>query len=327
MMTSASLPGMQTLEEGLSLLLQERGFDASRITISSRESNVYQSTSPCEIVTCRLTDGKILKLLCKYSTARDDDSFGHRRGIAYEGEVYRRILMSSQLTIPVYYGTYMEEMDGRTWLVTEYLHDGCRISNSTEHDALSLAAEWIGKLHAAQEVHDRGDEKAFLSVYNADYYSGWLDRAAQNTKHLQKNFPWLGALVSRFEECITVLTHLSQTVIHGEYYPSNILIRNRSVYPVDWESAAIGPGEIDLAAVTEGWPEDITQECKRIYRSIRWPGAMDQDFDRHVDAASIYLCLRWLGDADVTTDEDSQWHLEHLYSTSLRFGLLGKQGV
>lgn len=322
MRTSSDLPGIQSLTEGISSLLHAGGFTQDRITVLTRESNVYESTSPCEIVTCRLPGGQILKLLCKYSSEQDDDSFGHRGGIAYEGEVYRRILMSSQLSIPVFYGTYREETNRRTWLVTEYLHDGCRITISPEPDALFLAVRWIGKLHSEHEVDDHGEKAAFLRVYDTDYYRGWLVRAIRNTKYLQKRFPWLGSLNRRFEECIVLLTDLTQTVIHGEFYPSNILIRNRSIYPVDWESAAIGPGEIDLAAVTEGWSENIAQECRRVYRSVRWPDATAHDFDQRMDAAGIYLCLRWLGDTGATTDESSRWYLEQLYTACIRLGLI-----
>lgn len=321
--TTSDRPGIQSLTEGISFVLTEGGFTQGRVTILNRESNIYQSTSPCEIVTCSLPDGQILKLLCKYSTQRDDDNDGHRGGIAYEGEVYRRILMASRLSTPMFYGTYTDETNGREWLVTEYLHDGFRITKSAEPDALFLAVQWLGRLHAEHEVHNSSDQAAFLRVYDTDYYRGWLSRAMLYTKHFQKLFPWLASLDRGLEECILSLTGISQTLIHGEYYAENILIRNRSIYPVDWESAAIGPGEIDLAALTEGWSENIKQKCRGVYRSVRWPVAEVQDFDRRMDAASIYLCLRWLGDTGATSDESALWYLEQLHSTAMRLGFIG----
>ena len=45
-------------------------------------------------------------------------------------------------------------------------------------------------------------------------------------------------------------------MIHGEYYPHNILFQSGVVRPVDWETAALAPGEIDLATLCEGWPPE-----------------------------------------------------------------------
>jgi len=35
----------------------------------------------------------------------------------------------------------------------------------------------------------------------------------------------------------------------NEFFPHNVLLRNGTVHPVDWEAAAIAPGELDLATV------------------------------------------------------------------------------
>ena len=321
--TTSDLPGIQSLTEGISFVLTEGGFTRGRVTILNRESNVYKSTSPCEIVTCRLADGQILKLLCKYSAGQDHSSYGHRGGLAYEGEVYRRILMTSQLSIPVFYGTYTDKTDGRTWLVIEYLQDSCRINRSLEPDAIFLAVRWIGELHSAYEVNELNDQTSFLKVYDKEYYLGWLDRASWYAKHLQKRFPWLESLHSIFEECVVSLPDFQQSVIHGEYYPMNVLIRNRSIYPVDWESAAIGPGEIDLAALIEGWPEDILRECESVYKSVRWPNGAPCDFAQRLDTARVYLGLRWLGDnQEWTADESSLWCFEMLYVVGKRWGMI-----
>jgi thiamine kinase-like enzyme len=88
------------------------------------------------------------------------------------------------------------------------------------------------------------------------------------------------------------------TVIHGEYYPKNILVRAQTeIVPVDWESAAIGPGEIDLASLIEGWPEDSRAACRRAYLGARWDGGCPDEFERRLASARMYFALRWLGDA------------------------------
>ena len=81
----------------------------------------------------------------------------------------------------------------------------------------------------------------------------------------------LAGLATTFEERASELTSAPQTIIHGEYYPKNILVREGEIFPVDWESAAVAAGEIDLASLTEGWPEEDKRVCQAEYCAARWP--------------------------------------------------------
>ena len=114
-----------------------------------------------------------------------------------------------------------------------------------------------------------------------------------------------------------------RTIIHGEYYTNNALIRNRLIYPVDWESAAIAAGEIDLAALAERWPRAIVQECEVEYQRARWPAGAPPEFERRLSAARRYLHFRWLGERpDWTLREKSFWRFDQLFQTAQRMGLL-----
>ena len=66
--------------------------------------------------------------------------------------------------------------------------------------------------------------------------------------------------------CCCSFSRKRETVIHGEFYPKNVLIHDGIVCPIDWESTAISVGEIDLAALTENWSEEIVQQCKIEYQ-------------------------------------------------------------
>src|SRR5262249_32669584 len=70
--------------------------------------------------------------------------------------------------------------------------------------------------------------------------------------------------------------------------------RGRAVYPIDWESAAVAAGEIDLASLTEGWPAWYAVQYERVYREARWPSGAPADFERRLAAARVYLAFRWL---------------------------------
>jgi hypothetical protein len=115
------------------------------------------------------------------------------------------------------------------------------------------------------------------------------------------------------------------TVIHGEYYAKTVLIRYQRLFMVDWESAAIGAGEIDVAALTEGtgWPAKLVLRCEDAYQRARWPEGAPAGFKRRLDAARIYLHFRWLGERpDWTTREKSLWRYDHLHTAAGRLGLI-----
>src|SRR5207249_336615 len=123
---------------------------------------------------------------------------------------------------------------------------------------------------------------------------------------LRRRFPWLMEACERRDEWCATLLAAPPTVIHGEFYAKTVLLRRKSVFPVDWESAAISAGEIDLAALTEGdrWPAGIVRLCEREYVHARWPEGAPTAFQRRLDAARVYLHFRWLGDRpDRTTRE------------------------
>src|SRR5213076_728303 len=103
------------------------------------------------------------------------------------------------------------------------------------------------------------------------------------------------------------------TVIYGEYYPDNILMRDSTIYPVDWESTAIGAGEIDLASLTDGWPERLVQQCGIEYQRTRWPAGAPREFSQRLEAARTYWAFRWLASRlEWTTHPKQQRRLLHL---------------
>jgi Phosphotransferase enzyme family len=114
------------------------------------------------------------------------------------------------------------------------------------------------------------------------------------TGQLRRRFPWLTTLCGRFEDVVTLLLASPPTVIHGEYYPMNILVDGGTVYPIDWESAAVAAGEIDLAALTENWGAEIGRQCELEYQRARWPKGPPGNFEERLYAAQIYLQFRWL---------------------------------
>src|SRR5437899_2258034 len=70
-----------------------------------------------------------------------------------------------------------------------------------------------------------------LPAYNASYYQGWVRRTLQAVGP-RRDCLWLRSLAARWEQTLEPLL-AAPTVIHGEFYPDNILLQRGVVYPVD----------------------------------------------------------------------------------------------
>lgn len=312
-------PEVDELSATLTSLLTRTAALDGPLTVVRRQK-VVQGTFPKEIVTCRLGDGRTKRLLCKYEAGYNHNAHGHRRGVAHEAVVYEELLQPLQAITPKLYGVHTDTVRGGVWLVVEYLENSMYVSRAVEPEAIGLAAHWIGQFHAATQELLQTTPMLFLRPYSEDYYLGWAQRTWQYLHSLHQDVPWLEQLCRSFPEAVAALLAVPPTVVHGEYYPMNVLWCDGTIYPVDWESTALAAGEIDLASLIERWPEETVQECELKYQMTRWPEGPPDGFHRRLWAARLYLQFRWLGD-DPERDV-SEWRLEALHSAGERLGLL-----
>lgn len=318
-LTHTVLPDRETFAATLTSLLSENKFSKGQLTVVHRE-RLIQGTFPKEIVTCRLEDGREIRFFCKYATGPGHNAYGHRGGVAHEAKVYTELLRPMQVTVPALQGIYRDSTTGEIWLILEYLNKSVRVKKAPDPAAMALAARWIGQFHALNEVRLQESPMPFLNSYDAEYYLGWAQRTWEYADNLRQCFPWLKPLLQRFEEVVTALLSAPLTVVHGEYYSKNILYHEGRIYPVDWESTAIGAGEIDLASLTEAWPEDIARQLELEYQQARWPDGSPDGFQQTLGAARLYLHFRWIGDRPEATI--SGWRFEQLYAAGRALGLI-----
>jgi hypothetical protein len=286
----ARFPETEVLTAGLGAML-----GVQDLQIRHRVPAIWASTHPSEVVTCELPGSTELKLHCKYAAGLHYESFGHRGGLPYEIEVYRRVLSELPIQVPRFYGGHKSLATDDVWLVLEYL-DGPRVTKGPQPASIVEAARWLGRFHAAAESRLHGAGAEFLTVYDASYYLGWSRRTLQFAHELRSKYWWLETLCDRFQDCIEILLSSPRTIIHGEFYPHNILLRAGQIYPIDWESASIASGEIDLAMLTEAWNPVHRRQCEAAYRQVRWGAATPPGFQRRLAAARLYLCFRWMGE-------------------------------
>ena len=286
------------------------------VEIVDRET-VNLGTAPKEIVTCR-NDGGLIRVFCKYSADETHLSHGARGGLGYEARVYRAVLGRLRLTTPRLIAVVPDPPDDDACLVIELI-DGRRV-NTVE--GLLLAARWCGALHAAAEELLVAEPELRLTRYDVDYYVDWARRTEEFADELPGSSPWLGKLCRRYPEAVERLLESPHSVIHGEFYPQNILITDDDqIYPVDWESAAIAPGVLDIATLTSGWPDEDAAACFDEYCAARWPAGRPAAFAEMLDTARIHTIMRWMGDRREWTGNTVR-HLPRLQGIATGLGLI-----
>jgi Phosphotransferase enzyme family len=316
---ASMLPDTETLTKGLVTAFRSEGHNGKSVMLVDRELSPYSTTFPCEVVTCRVGRTTSLRLFCKYNAGVDYTGHGHRGRVRYEIAVYRDILAASRRFRPKFYGSYLDPDTGDDWLFLEFLDGSLRIGK-LGLTGTPKAARWIGRFHAETEPLVASNRLPFLNTYDWDYYLAWVHRTDEFAGSLHQRYPWLRALCDQARELLDPLVAAPQTVIHGEFYPHNVLYHRKQVCPIDWESAAVGNGLIDLVTLTEGWwPEQVVRACIREYQRARWPEGPPPAFDRMLKAAHLYINFRWLGDfSDVTQSQA----LEHRFD---RLATLGRE--
>lgn len=223
--------------------------------------------------------------------------------------VYRQILARSDLGTAECFGAVADPGRGRFWLLLERV-PGVELYQVGELAVWCQVARWLAALHVrfAAEA-DRLGRLTPLLRYDAHYYRRWLDRARAFLAQGPADRPegadetW-GRLAERYEVVVDRLTALPPTLIHGEFYASNVLVQQSAerlrVCAIDWETAALGPGLVDLAALTAGgWSEGERAELAREYHEgLAAAGGAPVGFDTllaDLDVCRLHLAVQWLG--------------------------------
>jgi hypothetical protein len=220
----------------------------------------YATTCPLTELTVGYPDGGSQRLLLKSLRPQRPRPGGYHP--EREGLVYADVLAGTGYG-PALIGA------GADWILIE-LVDGTELWQIGDVEAWAAVGGWLGDFHrcfaARREVLAR-----LLPVLDL----------RQHWPHNLTGFD-----LAACHEMVAPLTDLPRTLVHGEFYPSNVLVSGDRVIPVDWETAGLGPGVLDLAALVTGWDD---ASVARIVRAHGGVAAID------VDRARLALALRWLG--------------------------------
>jgi aminoglycoside phosphotransferase (APT) family kinase protein len=248
------------------LLEQLLGAPVTRV---ERRPYAYETSYPLEELEVTLEDGRELHLLRKDLRAAPAGRPAFLHDPAREIETYRRVLDVAGLGTPAFYGAvddqlFIEKVEGRElWQVGDL-------------DVWLRVAGWLARMHDAL---DGQAGEPHLLRYDGDFLRLWLVRAQEIAGDL-------GLVAEVYDDVVERLLALPQGLIHGEFYPSNILVAEERICPVDWELAASGPRLLDLAALATGWSDDDERAIVAAYGDVP---------DEALDSCRLHLAVRWLG--------------------------------
>jgi hypothetical protein len=255
--------------------------------VIARRPSAYRSSAPILELEVALPDGRrflLVKDLARSALTRHAQaakpSFLHDP--LREIDVYRAILSGADLGSARFYGALVDPKRDRYWLAIEKVQ-GVELYQVGELETWEEAMRWLARLHELFLGRDLPDS---LLRYDASHFAVWPERA--RTFSGFEDLAWYGEVLDR-------LTALPTTLLHGELYPSNVLVANGRVCAVDWERAGVGPGAIDVAALTMGWAEHEQQVLLTAYSGALSAPPPADELQRDVDFARLYLAVQWLG--------------------------------
>ena len=285
---------------------------ANGLKVVEVRPNAYASSFATWILACVTADDTPICLFCKRGSGSHYDSQGHKNGVVYEAEVYERVLRHSHMTTAACYGGSIDDA-GDTWLFLECLDQHARWTLTSEPNAYAVRiARWLGHFHAEQEQRLKVESPPWISQRTAGYFEQWIDRALRFAEPVEADVPWLGTVARRSAEVLPELLDAPRTLIHGELFPQNVLVRGEDISPVDWESASIGAGEEDLASMTDNWPAPVVAACEQAYSLARWPNGAPAALPRVLTIARLFHQFRWLGESSQTATAQARWRFEAL---------------
>jgi len=146
-----------------------------------------------------------------------------------EIEIYRSVLAPQDLGTPTYYGSVADDKAGYYWLFLERVA-GLELRLIGDFDVWKQAARWLAMLHARFcDDAIKLPQTAPLLSYDADFYRLWMrraltfhgspDSALPTDNHI--SIEWISR---RYDQVAEFLAALPVTLLHGEFYASNILV-------------------------------------------------------------------------------------------------------
>jgi len=230
---------------------------------------------------------------------------------AVERTCYEELVPGLEMSSPTYYGS-LAEPDGTCWLFLEDVGRERLSGHDPTHRA--LVSRWLGRLHrsgahleAARKLPEGGPPR-------------YLEHLRGGRARIRQSFhnPALGeddreflasvvAVMDRVERAWGAIERacagLPETVVHGDFRPKNVRVREEIggpvLYALDWELAGWGIPVVDLAPA-DGFDPTLQFDPELYAAELRGHGAA-LDREDVVRLSRIGFLLRRLAAIDWET--------------------------
>ncbi len=316
------------LQAALQSALDQHFHTSRAIVALTRRPSEYRTSFPLEEIDVTLAGGERLSLLYK-EVRWESLSENARRAkpeFLYDSLrellVYRHVLSRSKHETATFYGPLqIERQPARIGLFLEKVV-AKELYQIGELPLWCEAARWLARFHATfsdtwKELSP--DITSHLLVWTPEGLRRFRERAEQfvQPKLSTDEGRTFRNVVAVHEQAIERLTQLPPTLLHGEFYASNVLVDETRtpgrVCPIDWEMAGIGPGLLDLSALVAGdwtnadrdtitrayfdeWQSQIMQSQKMLTQETRFGNF--NHFAENLLYCRLHLAMQWLGWSD-----------------------------
>lgn len=278
-----------------------------RVRRLDREPYAYATSFRLERIDAALANGTALALLLKdLSWVRLLDEAARIRDPAHheprrEIEMYRRVLGPAGIGARCYGAS----TGPHPWLLLERV-DAVELWQVGDLEVWEQVAVWLARFHLSfvTRVDDLHADVPFLRALDTRWFEVCRQRArvALHAATDPRAAELVGLLDALGDEVARELADVPATLVHGELYPSNVLVRADDrvrVCPVDWEVAASGPAYVDLAALVSGWDEEGCRRITAAYEGALGAGTASVtggiEPARLLEDCRLHLALQWLG--------------------------------
>jgi thiamine kinase-like enzyme len=295
----------ETLQDGLT----RRHRRLVHVQKLHRETHPTTTSFWTERLVARLDSGEELPVFFKdlnpeslIAAARGKHATGPAPGHR-ELRMYRRIFSRERLGTPQMYAFRWQPSRGLMGLFLEYA-GLLKVRHSKDFSHWLAAARWAASFHSRAGALPARRTR-FLPRYDRAHYRRCAERIEPRLVQLAvEDRRRVEQALELYADAIEPLLALPQSVIHGEYYGKNVVLRDGSpeemIAVVDWESAAIGPSYLDVVSLSTGrWTTEKQEALWRIYfdcyraetgQPIDW-----EDFCRDLAPLQLYQALAWIG--------------------------------
>lgn len=314
-MSRSTVPARATvLDRAIRRIARRERPNRSVVTVV-REPLDLASSWALERVQIVLDDGSFLEVLFKdlgrdargsgAGTTKPAEVIDARR----EGWVYRHVLSGLDVGAPRLLGI-APYGPGRAFGLFLEAIEGTRLAETGFGRPWEDAARLLARLHARAASRARSgsgtaagdEEEGPLLRHGPELHRRWLARALVFSGDADRRRRILVAsMAPAHERAIRLAGEGPEGFLHGEFYPSNVLVERDTdaVRPVDWEMAGWGPVLLDLAALTAGLGAGeralLLDAYAREARTEELDLPPGRAFEQTFVACRLLLAIQWLG--------------------------------